>query len=154
MIAAKTVSHHSIPARARGVTFIELLIVMAVFTILTAVAYPSYINYVTRASRVAAEGFMLEVSNRQERFLLDNRGYAANIGTLTASGLVIPGSVSPKYTITVVSPRSGLTTPSYLVSAAPIGKQAVNDQPCGTLTIDETGAKSATGFAGAACWQQ
>jgi len=154
MIASKTASRLGFPRIARGVTFIELLVVLAIVTILTAVAYPSYTNYVTRANRVAAEGFMLEVANRQERFLMDNRGYATDIGTLTAAGLVIPATVTPKYTITVVSPRVGFTTPSYLVSAAPIGKQADNDPLCATVTIDETGAKSATGVAGATCWQR
>lgn len=75
-------------------------------------------SHVTRANRAAAAGFMLEVGNRQERFLLDNCGYATSISPLTASGLAIPSTVTPYYTVTVTSPRSGVTTPSYLIRSS------------------------------------
>jgi type IV pilus assembly protein PilE len=135
-----------------GFTLGEVLIVMAIIAILSAVAYPSYISYITRAKRATAEGFMLEVASRQERYLLDNRGYAADIGTL---GIVIPPTVSGSYTVTTTSPRGGVTTPSYRVDAAPTGVQATNDASCGTLTIIEAGVKSVSGTGGVTkCWQQ
>jgi len=133
-----------------GFTLGEVLIVMAIIAILSAIAYPSYISYITRAKRATAEGFMLEVANRQERYLLDNRGYAPDIGTL---GIVIPPTVSNNYTVTTTSPRAGVTT--YSVDAAPTGPQATNDASCGTLTIIETGVKSVSGTGGVTkCWQQ
>jgi type IV pilus assembly protein PilE len=98
---------------------------------------------------------MLEVANRQERFLLDNRGYATAIGTGAGQlNITIPPSVSANYDVTTTSPRPGVTTPSYSVDAAPTGGQATKDAGCGILTIIETGAKSVSGTSGtAACWR-
>ena len=132
----------------QGFTLIELMIVVAIVAILSAVAYPSYIKYVARANRSAAESFMLEVANRQERYLVDARQYAPDLPTLNAT---VPTTVSPNYTITI----SNVTTspPGYLINATPLGKQAVNDTNCATLTIDNTGNKTASGPGGvSSCW--
>ena len=145
------------PRGLAGFTMTEVLIVIAIVAILTAVAYPSYTSYVTRANRNAAQGFLLEVSNRQERFLLDHRRYATAIGTATGQvDVTIPNSVSANYTVTtnVPSARAGAPATSFDVVATPIGRQLANDAACGTLAIDDTGQKSVTGSAGrASCWR-
>ena len=153
MAELSTTGRKVLRTQGAGFTLFELLIVVAIIAILTAIAYPSYISYITRANRAAAQGFLLEVSNRQERFLLDNRGYAANIAAMT--GLVIPPNVSANYNVTTTSPRAGIATPSYSVDAAPTGNQATRDAACGTVTIDETGVKSISGPGPlTTCWRQ
>lgn len=137
-----------------GFTLIELMIVVAIVAVLAAVAYPSYIQYIVRSNRAAAEGYMLEVTNLQQRYLLDARTYA---GTMTALSATAPSNVSPNYTIAtavVAGPPPGFT-----VTATPIGGQLAKDTKCGVLVIDGTGAKSyqstLTDTAGvSACWQQ
>ena len=42
----------------RGVTLIELMIVIAIVALLAAIAYPSYENYVTRSHRQAAKNIL------------------------------------------------------------------------------------------------
>lgn len=134
----------------RGFTVVELLITIAIIAILAAVGYPSYTKYVARGNRSAAESFMLEVSSRQERYLVDARQYAADLATL---GMTVPTSVSNSYTVTIIDVTSA--PPSYTVQAAPKSGQATNDAGCGTLTITAAGAKGATGSAGAAtCWSR
>jgi type IV pilus assembly protein PilE len=138
-----------------GFTLGEVLVVMAIIAILSAVAYPSYLSYITRANRAAAQGFMLEVSNRQERYLLDKRAYATVIDS-TGLNVTIPKSVSDNYTVTTNSPsaRAGAPSPSYDVVADPKPGQAARDAACGKLTIDETGHKSVAGTAGtSSCWR-
>ena len=135
---------------AAGFTLIELMITVAVMGVLAAIAYPSYMNYVARGNRSAAQSFMLEVTSRQERYLLDARQYAADLATL---GMTVPDTVSPNYSVTI----TGVTAapPGYVVQAAPIGGQANNDANCGTLTISGTGAKAASGPGGVAnCWNR
>lgn len=133
-----------------GFTLIEVMIVVVVIAILTAVAYPSYRDYIIRANRSAAQTFMLEVASRQERFLLDARAYAASIAAL---GMSVPSSVSTNYTITSAAVAG--PPPGYTVTATPIGRQLAEDTKCGTLTIDATGAKTASGSGGVAqCWKQ
>lgn len=156
MVESMSVGRSVFPNQTMGFTLLEVMIVVALIGILSAIAYPSYLSYITRANRAAAQGFMLEVSNRQERYLLDNRGYATAIGT--GAGLLavtIPNNVSANYTVTTTSPRPSITTPSYSVDAAPTGTQATRDADCGILSIDETGAKSISGTGTVtSCWRQ
>ena len=133
---------------ARGFTLIEVMIAVAVVAILAAIAFPSYVRYIARGNRSAAEGFMLDVASRQERYLVDARQYAADLATL---GMTVPNTVLPNYNVTIINVTA--TPPGYVVQGAPIGAQQTNDAGCGTLTLSSTGAKGASGSAGVAgCW--
>ena len=133
---------------SRGFSLIELMVVVAVVGILAAIVYPSYVRYIVRGNRSAAEGFMLEVASRQERYLVDARQYAPDLATL---GMTAPTTVSPNYTVTITSVTT--TPPGYVIQGAPIGAQQTNDTNCGTLTLSSTGGKGVTGpGAVAGCW--
>ena len=133
-----------------GFTLIEVMVVVAILAIIAAVAFPSYRSYIVKANRSAAQSFMLEVSSRQERYMLDKRAYAADMAAL---GMTVPSNVSANYTITT-APVAG-APPSFVVTAAPQGKQATDDTQCGTLTINAAMNKTASGSGGAAsCWKQ
>lgn len=133
-------------ASARGFTLIELMIAVVVIGILAAIAIPNYSRHVVRSHRAAIESFMLEVSGAQERFLLDNRAYAANLGAL---GMSVPAAQATRYDITV-TPNAALP-PGYSIVAAPKGSQLSADAGCGMLTLTSAGAKSASGSA-TDCW--
>ncbi|MFS8981189.1 hypothetical protein PO002_43640 [Cupriavidus necator] len=47
------------------------MVTVAIVGILASVAYPSYLQYVVRSNRAAAQSFLLEVSAIQGRFLVD-----------------------------------------------------------------------------------
>ena len=128
---------------AIGFTLIELMIVVAVITILGSIAYPSYMSYATRAKRSDAQQVMQESALKEGQYILDARGYT---GTLGSAGLNINRSgwtcttscTSPNYTISVAADNS-TTPPSYTISAAPVsGSGQAND---GTLTLTNTGAR-------------
>ncbi|WP_082054927.1 type IV pilin protein [Cupriavidus basilensis] len=131
-----------------GFTLIELMVTVAIIAILASVAYPSYLQYVVRSNRVAAESFLLEVSSMQERYLVDNRAYASSLATLGYASL--PATVSPNYQITVAVVAG--PPPGYVLSATPQGGQATNDTACGTLTLSGNGDKSASGGS-LNCWK-
>ena len=136
--------------RLRGFTLIEVMIVVAILAIIAAVAYPSYRSYIIRANRSAAQSFMLEVAARQERYMLDQRAYAAN---MTALGMTVPTNVSTNYTIATAQVAG--PPPGYTVTATPIGKQLAEDTECGTLTIDNANTKTENGSGTVAtCWKQ
>lgn len=148
--------------RQSGFTLIEMMIVVVVIAILTAVAYPSYTSYVIRGNRAAAQAFMFSVSNKQQQYLLDARYFAGGATALADLGLTVPTEVSSKYTITVactmptaVANCTGAAgVPTYTITGTPIGTQATNDTKCGTLTLNQAGAKTKSGTASSVtdCW--
>ncbi|NMF88927.1 type IV pilin protein [Aromatoleum petrolei] len=131
-----------------GFTLIEVMIVVAIIGILAAVAYPSYQSYVARTHRSAAVAHLMDIATRQQAFRLDARTF----GTLAEIGMAsAPSEVSAHYDITLPAAPTATT---FSVQAAPKGGQATNDSACGTLTINQAGAKtvSGSGKTAADCW--
>lgn len=128
---------------ARGFTLIEVMIVVVVVGILSAIALPSYQQYLRRGARSEAQAHMMNIAARQAQFLIDNRAYADSQAAL---GLSTPASIAEKYTITIDPPDAA--PPAFTVRAVPIGRQA--SDTCGTLTLTSAGSKSASGTG--TCW--
>lgn len=129
---------------AFGFTLIELMIVVAIISILAGVAYPSYLAYTKRAKRSDAQQLMQEISLKEGQYILDARQYTTAIDS---TGLNInrqgwtctPAScTNPNYTITVAIDMTA-TPPSYIVTGTPVaGSVVAND---GTLTLSYTGSR-------------
>ncbi len=121
----------------KGFTLIELMIVVAIVGILAAIAYPSYNNSLIKGSRAAAKSYLLEVAQKQQQFLLDNRAYGTK-AELEASGLAAPKDFTNFYTL-AVAPDAG-PPPSFTATATPIaGKRQKDD---GWLEVNNTGSKT------------
>lgn len=120
----------------RGFTLIEMVMVVAIIGILVAVAYPSYLNHIKKGRRADAQGYLTQVAQRQQQYLLDARTYALGGTALTDLTMPVPGTVSAFYDVTV-TPAAATIPPSFTVTAVPKGQQ-LDD---GTLTIDQAGAK-------------
>ena len=131
-------------ARVRGFTLIELIIVIAIVALLVAVALPSYRDHVRKSRRAEAQAYLMSVAGRQQQFLVDTRAYAAALATIN---IPMPSSVNSYYTVTLNAPVG--SPPTFTLTAAPMaGTDQVNEK-CGTLTIDQSGAKTA---ALSSCW--
>lgn len=158
------------PHRARGVTLVELMIVIIVIAILASIAVPSYRNYVLRTHRTDATAALLKVRAAQERFFLQNNSYIT-----AAAGLIQapPGGFGFRtddgvnavtehgyYQLGVgLDPTAPAGVPSFQVSAVPIGGQ-LDDTDCRTVTINDRGQRGATNAGGATgqaiidtCWR-
>lgn len=122
-----------------GFTLIEILIAVAIVAILATIAWSSYQSAMRKNNRAAVESHLADIAQRQQQFLLDQRGYAADLSTL---GVVSPGTVTPYYTISIAI--SAGPPPSFTASATPIGFQAA-DLSGAPLTITNTGAKGPSG---------
>lgn len=131
----------------RGFTLIELMMVVAVIGILSAIAVPSYQSYVKRANRADAEQVMMTIANKQQQYLLDARAYTDVLGTSglnvlagdnnwTCTNVAATGCSNTRYAITVVIDNAA-TPPTFTVTATPTAIQSSD----GTLTLLSTGVK-------------
>jgi type IV pilus assembly protein PilE len=121
----------------------ELMITVAIIAILAAIAMPSYLEHVKKTRRAAVQSFMLEVSTREEQFLIDNRAYVAaanNAAFAGALNLAVPGAgtdsdVASFYDLDVTV---GATPPTFTITATAKGSQASD----GNLTLNSAGVKT------------
>lgn len=127
---------------SRGFTLIELMIALAVIGILVAVAYPSYQNYVVRASREAAKTELLELANLQERIYLNANAYSPNVaaaynGQATGGlGKTTGRTNDGRYNITI-----DINAPSqaYVLTATPVAGGPQDGD--GVLSISSEGRR-------------
>lgn len=134
-----------------GFSLIEVMIVVAIIGILSAVAFPSYTEYIRRGNRAEATAALLESQQFMERFYAANNCYTTSTNanpSLPARLQSIPAGGSPRYTLSVEA-----TVNSYTVTATPAG--GMTSDKCGSLTITNTGVKgrSTTTPTVAECWK-
>jgi type IV pilus assembly protein PilE len=146
-------ANSNVPARRQqaGFTLLELVIAMAVLTLLVTMAYPSYLEHMNKVRRADALGPLMDLVNRQEQFMLDHKQYA---GSMTLLGYAANPYITPEgyYSVAVVTAGCG-TTPCYRFTATPVsGKAQAKDAKCASLSINSAGSKTATGSASDKCW--
>ena len=130
---------------ARGMTLIELMIVVAVVALLGAVALPAYQNSVRKAHRAEAKAKLTEWAQQLERFYTEhNYSYAADGAASTA-----PAGSSSHYALELAVSDSNPS--AYTIKAVPQGAQA--EDACGSFTLDQTGKRGVTGSLDVSqCW--
>ncbi len=145
--------------RQRGVTLIELIIVMIIVGVLAAVAIPSYRNYVIRSQRADAKDALLALATAQEKFYLQCNTYAADIAGAPdcAAGELQGTDVSKNgwYDLDIPTPMS---TTTYTVTAtAAAGGNQFQDEACRTFRVTDRGIRTAANSGNAdntaECWR-
>lgn len=130
------------PPRQRGFTLIELMIVVAIVGILSAIAYPSYVEYVRKGHRAEARTGLLQAAQWLERAATATGSYPT---TLPGSLQAVPGN---RYDISF---KSSSTT-AFTLQAAPKGAQ-LGDK-CGTYELEHNGKQNVTSGTVAECWSK
>ena len=148
--------------RSRGYTLIELMIVVTVLGILTALAVPSYLNYVTESARSDAMISLTTMAARQELFFSNNGQYALMVAQL---GYPPPDPSSPlgnnqvmseeQYyiisTLSCIPPRNDC----FQLAAEAENDVALKDTECARFELDSFGRRRAKTIGSVAtddCW--
>lgn len=129
----------------RGITLIELMIVVVIIGFMAVIAYPNYREFAARAKRNEAKAALLQIATNQERFYLQNNTYTCDMTRLGFSGAGPIQSDSGTYTVDVTACDANNFTAQAVYNEADseAGK-------CGTFQINGRNVK--TSAPNADCW--
>ena len=124
----------------RGVTLIELMIVVVIIAILAAISYPSYREFTARAKRNEAKAALLKAATNQERFFLQNNRFSNNLVELGFSADPFQTDTG-SYLITVATPAPPAIDFTVTATYQKGGAEAAK---CNVFTIDGRGVKTSS----------
>ena len=129
----------------RGITLTELMVVVVIIGILTAIAYPNYREFVARSKRNEARAALLQIATLQERFYLQNNTYTMDMTNLGFGAAACNVSDTGSYNVCMdfANPNNFQATANYTKGDNEAGK-------CQWFRIDGRGQK--TSFPQLDCW--
>lgn len=142
-------------AAGRGVTLVELLVVVLILSIVLGLGVPGYRQYVMRANRTDATAALLRIAAAQERFYLQQGRYAGagEMAAAPPAGLGIAATERGYYNLEVDAPDPAV---GFTATATAVGGQ-LDDDHCRSFSVNEAGQRSALDDGGApnleACWR-
>lgn len=124
----------------QGFTLIEIMIVVAIVGILSAVAMPIYSAYMVKGKVVDAHSALTTARIQMEQYYQDNRTYV---------GAPCPGQ-STYFSYNCVSAAN-----TFTITASNLANQGLGSASSYVYTINQNNVRTTTKFAGgtgAACW--
>ena len=124
-----------------GFTLLELIVAIAIVSILATVSFSNYQGYTKLIRRDDAKHLLLMNAQRLKRCFTLEGVYNGNCATRTVSE-------EGYYTLTITA-----TSRTFLLTALPVaGNSQANDAECKSFVYDHTGHRTATGTDSDGCW--
>lgn len=154
-----------------GFTLIELMIVLTIIGILSALVYPSFHRYIVRSKRAQVQTLLLQLMQQQERYYSQNNRYLA-FGADAGAGGADGGARADAAQGQLFRWWSGSSAAdsAYELAGLPCADAPIarcvrltatpgtdrvdarfRDEECGVLALTSVGDRSASG-GGAHCW--
>lgn len=128
----------------RGMTLIELMVVIAVIGILSGIAYPSYLRYVLKAHRQQA---LADISKIQLSLEQRYRGGYSSAGVVSGGVCLLCESQPDRYAIDVSISESG-----YVITATPQAATGQDQDQCAETRYARLSLSSDGEARPKACW--
>jgi type IV pilus assembly protein PilE len=129
--------------RSKGFTLIELMIAVAIISLLSMIALPSFMDNIRKSKRVDAQTALTRTSTNLERFFSANTTYTVDLAQL---GLVVDSgtgySDERNYVITVAGGATGIASSYTVTATADAASSQSEDTGCTVLTINSLGQRT------------
>jgi type IV pilus assembly protein PilE len=144
-------SNQSSKYAVSGFTLIELMVTVAILSILATIAVTSYTSQVQKSRRTEAKSALLDLAGREERLFSTTNTYSQDEAFLGYATVSTQMTNMPfgngYYQMTAVA-----TATTYTLTATPVGAQAA-DATCGSFSVNQLGVQTVSGTGTVAtCW--
>jgi type IV pilus assembly protein PilE len=137
----------------RGLSLLEILVVLLVVGVITALSLPAYRQHLVRVHRGEAAAALYEIAAAEERFHLRHGLYTSDLVSAAPRGLGLSAlSSARRYALSVALAADAQT---FIANATPTheGGQA-DDGQCLVFSIDQGGRRAVSGTRDTAfCWR-
>ena len=125
----------------KGMSLIELMIVVAIISILGAVVYPAYMDSVIKTRKGDGVAMINKVMQAQERFFVNNLTYTTDLTALGFAGSSIP-SDEGAYLISVAECGSGIAQCVNITAVAQGSQDTDEPDSVDNLELNSQGTKT------------
>lgn len=136
----------NLPSRLRGVTLIELMVVVVIVAILASISIPGYQRYSQRVKRTDAKAQLMSTAQQFERCYTRDLTYL-NCVTFPINVPLEASGTDINYVINT----SALTRNTFTLVATRQNSQT-RDTECGNFTVNERGVRGVSAGTPADCW--